>query len=570
MLPVAMNGFPDGETEGVSYALVKIVSTEDLSNWYLQLNDGFNEVVFLKKVPENGFMQHEEYNALTKLNGSTVSKQKTVGKRKIVREAPPEENDLPKIVIDEATLGQDPLTAAVFAALSSVSCLMNGVATASNTEESDDQRATSSTTTNSHDSPSPADTATIPSPLPFVARPRGARAQLTNDDPTVYASCKLCSNKIMSSRLSNLTNHVRRHAALKQYQCCHCSYSHNEMAKVRLHMQHNHKDGDSTPIDGMCKEMQLQWSNLMEQCFPGHAKRFAHNNSFVAIHDDAVESPKVSERAPSILSEAVTENKPEETESITEATDFSSVSPSETFTCSECGEFVQSARLLTHLVETHTDECHSFACAECNFLANAPWKVILHINNEHDEKPCDSSVVMTPSGTNYIISVPLFFPEFAQRRGCSAKDDILHHEYVTKCAAHLQHDLNVLKAVQCELCFKLFTADQNISVLLNHARNHFGIKAFSCPACNFEAPETYTVVAHITEEHRNCQNTPVDCSIDRHKAAWRKLACLCFPSLVDSLNEALAGSQKHKYKRHAPFPVERQKKKQIIIAANAT
>lgn len=74
---------------------------------------------------------------------------------------------------------------------------------------------------------------TIPSPIPFVARPRGSRAT-TSNDPTLYAICQLCQNKIMSSRLSNLTNHVRRHASLKQFQCVYCIYTHNEMAKVRF------------------------------------------------------------------------------------------------------------------------------------------------------------------------------------------------------------------------------------------------------------------------------------------------------------------------------------------------
>lgn len=156
------------------------------------------------------------------------------------------------------------LTASVIAALNSLAqgCLMK--------DEVDNEQQQPSSSNTSHD-PSPETQTAIPSPIPFVARPRGSRMQ-NCDDPTVYASCKLCSNKIMSSRLSNLTNHVRRHAALKQYQCCHCGYSHNEMAKVRLHMQHNHHDFESSPVDGMCKEMQQQWANLMEQCFPGHAK----------------------------------------------------------------------------------------------------------------------------------------------------------------------------------------------------------------------------------------------------------------------------------------------------------
>lgn len=71
-------------------------------------------------------------------------------------------------------------------------------------------------------------------PVNLNARQRGLRnaGSSVTEEPIQYANCQLCNNRIMSSRLSNLTNHVRRHAALKQYQCAHCSYSHNEMAKV--------------------------------------------------------------------------------------------------------------------------------------------------------------------------------------------------------------------------------------------------------------------------------------------------------------------------------------------------
>lgn len=55
-----------------------------------------------------------------------------------------------------------------------------------------------------------------------------------DEEGNIYATCQLCHNRIMSSRLSNLTNHVRRHAAMKQYQCPYCSYCHNEMAKVSV------------------------------------------------------------------------------------------------------------------------------------------------------------------------------------------------------------------------------------------------------------------------------------------------------------------------------------------------
>lgn len=102
-------------------------------------------------------------------------------------------------------------------------------------------------------------------------RQRGQRGGGFADDPSLYVTCRLCKNRIMGSRISNLTNHVRRHSSLKQFQCCYCEYTHNEMAKVRLHMLHNHKDKDSQPIDNLSPEMQTSWELLMKECFPDHS-----------------------------------------------------------------------------------------------------------------------------------------------------------------------------------------------------------------------------------------------------------------------------------------------------------
>lgn len=155
-------------------------------------------------------------------------------------------------------------------------------------------------------------------------RPRG-RVTTGNSEP-LYSICQLCNNKIMCSRVSNLTNHVRRHAALKwvaereflirllaltyhlrnlfrQFQCCYCEYTHNEMAKVRLHMLHNHKDKESQPIDNISGEMRSQWKLLLEKCFPEYCKRnpaslLPDNNgtSYSPISDTGTEpSPDANE-----------------------------------------------------------------------------------------------------------------------------------------------------------------------------------------------------------------------------------------------------------------------------------
>jgi hypothetical protein len=102
-------------------------------------------------------------------------------------------------------------------------------------------------------------------------RQRGRQLRRHERDSSAYASCRLCRNRILANRLSNLHNHVRRHAVLKQFHCCYCSYAHTEVAKVRLHMLHNHKDDRSQPLDKRNDDMETAWSMLMRECFPGYA-----------------------------------------------------------------------------------------------------------------------------------------------------------------------------------------------------------------------------------------------------------------------------------------------------------
>lgn len=85
------------------------------------------------------------------------------------------------------------------------------------------------------------------------------------------------------------------------------------------------------------------------------------------------------------------------------------------------------------------------------------WKVLLHIANEHREKPGENSVVMTPSGTNYLLHVPIYFPEFSERRGYTIEDKILRSDFEGKYTDYFQRDLVALKAVQCEVSILLLT-----------------------------------------------------------------------------------------------------------------
>ncbi|VDM42953.1 unnamed protein product [Toxocara canis] len=270
-----------------NFAIVRIPEGGDIIKLFsLLLNNGFPEVSFVNEIRENAFLP-------------------AVGSALSMREL----NELMSAAAQERD-AQDDNTALVIVDESSA----------------EHSPAPSSSTPVHALVPATA----IPSPIPFVARPRGSRAP-TTDDPTLYAVCQLCQNKIMSSRLSNLTNHVRRHASLKQFQCVYCVYTHNEMAKVRLHMQHNHKDHLSQPLDALTPEMQNQWDLLMDQCFPGYSK--AGSESLNAT-------------------EPSSESRGGETPQ---------------FACIECGQRVSADVLREHLDSTHCADCVPYSCEECGY-----------------------------------------------------------------------------------------------------------------------------------------------------------------------------------------------------------
>uniref|UniRef100_A0A914QPB5 C2H2-type domain-containing protein n=1 Tax=Panagrolaimus davidi TaxID=227884 RepID=A0A914QPB5_9BILA len=99
-------------------------------------------------------------------------------------------------------------------------------------------------------------------------------------------------------------------------------------------------------------------------------------------------------------------------------------------------------------------------------------------------------------------------------------------------------------------CFKLFTSDQNISKLLEHAAIHFGIKHYSCPECKYHSSEISVVYSHIDKRHPNCASKfPIDSSINENLTAWHKLSCLCFPTLTDAFIEMSRLKSKSKIKR---------------------
>ncbi|KAJ1365685.1 hypothetical protein KIN20_026095 [Parelaphostrongylus tenuis] len=80
--------------------------------------------------------------------------------------------------------------------------------------------------------------------------------------------CMLCKYMVMTSRLSNLLNHARKHARKKKYKCAYCAVQHNEHSKVRIHMATAHGDNISDAFDNSNLETWKIWNLLVQKCFP--------------------------------------------------------------------------------------------------------------------------------------------------------------------------------------------------------------------------------------------------------------------------------------------------------------
>ena len=102
-----------------------------------------------------------------------------------------------------------------------------------------------------------------------------------------------------------------------------------------------------------------------------------------------------------------------------------------------------------------------------------------------------------------------------------------------------------------------------MSVLLSHAKNHFGIRCFNCPECSFKGSDIGVVSSHISRKHPESEETPSDNSVENNKEAWQKLACCCFPDLEGTLMDALSDSRKADLKRKSTVQPETTLKKQI-------
>ncbi|CAK5089671.1 unnamed protein product [Meloidogyne enterolobii] len=204
---------------------------------------------------------------------------------------------------------------------------------------------------------------------------------IINDNNTnsvdFYSVCALCKSRLLSTRLSNLVNHVRRHATIKQYRCKVCNYEHIEMGKVRLHMLKAHKDS-SSPVDRLNFEMQIEWGMLMEKCFPEHAKRFG-------LTSTATNSPRNSENIQKFIDVNLN------------------------YTCTVCGELVIGSQLINHIEDIHNSECIDFICGECGYENESKNNLIFHINSQHKEKATKVILEQKKTTRNFVHFLKKFF-----------------------------------------------------------------------------------------------------------------------------------------------------------------
>ncbi|TMS35979.1 hypothetical protein L596_003255 [Steinernema carpocapsae] len=479
------------------YAIVKLSPSTDVLSFYkLLLENGFVEVSFVNEVRENAFLP---YNVIADLL------QEQIG-ASISAAVSSDCNDSVGTLVEteqESTLSIDVTEDDVDGGACSESSPSPEVCSATSL-------AAASTPIKRQSTPN--------------ARGRNRNGNVDTDDSQLYAECRLCKNRIMASRLSNLSNHVRRHAALKQFRCVHCFYAHNEMAKVRLHMQNNHKDVASQPFDALTPEMQHQWEVLMEKCFPGYGKGGKNSDS-----NEQAERESANDGS---------------TETSSEATS----SPT-THVCLQCALPVSSNDLISHLNTSHFSECVPFSCQECDYQSTSQWHVRLHIALKHSEKAAEISVKSLAAGSNLQMFVKRYFPDttsdnseekmIADLGQLAPKFDT---EEIKSLAQESQNPQQTDSAdfkllyIRCELCHKLMTSNCPLSTLMNHAKRHYNVKQFRCEECDYAAYEYCSIKSHIALKHPNREVEAVDDFDEELQKSWIEVMKRCFPILSSQID----------------------------------
>lgn len=397
----------------------------------------------------------------------------------------------------------------------------------------------------------------LPGSATTQLRQRGQRATIS-DDPSMFVVCRLCKNRIMGSRISNLTNHVRRHSTLKQFQCCYCDYTHNEMAKVRLHMLHNHKDKDSQPVDNINQEMQMAWDILMKECFPQHCQQSTGSASYGrprrpwkhagGASSDPSSEASTSKEVPmecaspsrsSVSSERKGDSPGNPTHTDCPDDEGCDIFPHgcskgnccirKSAQCIECGENVEEKSRIEHVQKYHL-QCRPFICSLCGYDHFEFRKVTLHIITKHRHDPSARVLTRDVEAMKQVL-LPIYFPKDSnlQINLChqnsadivsishSPDDSPSEIENRTPPGTAQAKEVSFERAFSvpkrklsrlynCRLCLKKVYGS---SSMVQHARRHAVIKRYKCLKCIYSTTNYNRVSNHMRNKHEEEHEKPM-------------------------------------------------------------
>ncbi|GMT29330.1 hypothetical protein PFISCL1PPCAC_20627 [Pristionchus fissidentatus] len=372
------------------------------------------------------------------------------------------------------------------------------------------------------------------------------------DNEDVYVKCRLCENRIMNTRLSNLTNHVRRHAKLKQFQCSHCNYEHNEIFKVRTHMSRAHGDTHSAPLDRRSPEMERQWEALMHACFPRNSLLHPQlNGKDHGLHSSASFSHPSSSNGESSLFSGRASYSPGSSLVASKAAMHAArgryspahtASPPGMYTCSSCKESIAEDSLQSHIREEHSSllaMMSFYICRECGFKSSQKDKVRLHAVNSHDV----TDVMSIPVESRPSLALQKLFPEkrVVTNEECDAAHVGHDHHRVededeegetTNANGGMHHNFT------CRMCARTLNSSQGALI---HAKKHYPTRQFHCTLCLYQAVDEAKVRAHLLTKHMSI-DLPINVADAPMQRGWKETMESCFPELANATGIGLIGT----------------------------
>ncbi|RCN39262.1 hypothetical protein ANCCAN_14790 [Ancylostoma caninum] len=349
-------------------------------------------------------------------------------------------------------------------------------------------------------------------------------------------NCLLCKNTIMVSRMTNLSNHALRHAVVKKFRCAHCTFQHNEHAKIRAHMISVHLDETTDVVDNGTPENIKIWDYLVWKCF----------SHYLDGKDDKCE-------------EFDTEDK-------------SGMGLEEVHKCSGCGEeflglasasgnrSVVLTMIENHLKSVHNTDCVENVCLICGHQDVDERNVRWHLSARHPGFPAERSIVALPK-SNYFELVTTYFPTTADlvserlnsSRGEVQASSSQENARQEELFPHSEMEISDIEqdgsftstSLPCRLCSRFFEIADLPSIAV-HAKAHYLIKQYECERCGYASNNRSAISQHIYLKHRRGLVQVVTHSNDHIRKAWTQVVRVCFPGLAAQLlnkevDQTLAG-----------------------------